>query len=57
MPYTISEKCTACGACRESCPAEAILEGEPQFTIDADACIDCGQCVDTCPVSAIAEEA
>lgn len=57
MPYKITDKCTMCGACKESCPAEAINEGDPVFVIDADACIDCGQCVDTCPTEAIEEEA
>ena len=56
MPYKITDKCTACGSCKEACPAEAINEGDPHFSIDADACIDCGQCVDTCAVSAIEEE-
>ena len=56
MPYKITDKCTACGTCKEACPAEAINEGDPHFSIDADACIDCGQCVDTCAVSAIEEE-
>ena len=55
MAYKISDKCTACGSCKESCPAEAIKEGSPKFTIDPDSCIDCGSCVDACPVSAIAE--
>ena len=54
MPYTISDECTACGSCMESCPSEAIKKGE-KYSIDADLCIDCGSCVDTCPVSAIAE--
>ena len=54
MAYKISDKCTACGACKGACPAEAIKEGE-KYSIDADTCIDCGVCVDTCPVSAISE--
>lgn len=55
MPYTITDKCTACGSCMECCPAEAIKEGEPYYMIDADTCIDCGQCVDACPAEAIVE--
>jgi ferredoxin len=54
VAYKITDKCTACGSCKESCPAEAIKEGE-KYTIDADLCIDCGSCVDTCPVKAIIE--
>ena len=28
MAYKISDKCTACGSCKESCPSEAIKEGQ-----------------------------
>lgn len=56
MPYKITDECTACGSCTESCPSEAIKEGEDKYTIEADLCIDCGVCVETCPVSAIMEE-
>jgi len=55
MAFKISDECTACGTCMESCPAEAIQEGDPKYTIDADTCIDCGSCVEACPVGAIAE--
>ncbi len=46
------ENCTACGACVEACPVEAITLGECAV-IDADTCIDCGTCVDECPSEAI----
>ncbi len=52
MAYKISDACSACGTCKDSCPADAIKEGE-KYTIDADACIDCGSCTDACPVGAI----
>jgi ferredoxin len=55
MPYIITDKCTMCGGCKDSCPAEAINEGDPKFVIDADTCIDCGACVDTCGAEAIEE--
>lgn len=55
MPFEITDKCTACGTCKESCPTEAIAEGDPKFVIDADTCVDCGVCVDTCAVEAIVE--
>ncbi|MEM0466021.1 MAG: 4Fe-4S binding protein [Candidatus Thermoplasmatota archaeon] len=45
-------KCTACGACKEVCPVEAITIGE-KAEIDEATCIDCGTCVDECPVEAI----
>ena len=56
MAHKIGQKCTACGTCKSSCPAEAIQEGKDKYMINPDACIDCGVCVDTCPVGAIAGE-
>lgn len=56
MPHKISDACVACGSCVDECPVEAISEGDPIYTIDADKCTDCGACVDCCPVSAIAGE-
>ena len=54
MTYKISEQCTACGSCKSECPVEAIKEGDPIYTIDAEICIDCGACASVCPVEAIA---
>lgn len=54
MAYTITEECIACGACTDSCPTNAIKEGD-KYSIEADACTDCGACADTCPVSAIVQ--
>ncbi len=54
MAYKISDECTACGSCADSCPSEAIKEGD-KYTIDAELCIDCAACVDTCPIEAISE--
>ncbi len=53
MAYVISDECTMCGACVDSCPVEAISEGETKYEIDASLCTDCGACVDECPVEAI----
>ncbi len=55
MPYKITDECTACGTCMESCPSEAIKEGEAKYSIDPEACIDCGVCVEECPANAIVE--
>jgi len=55
MPFVISDKCTACGTCKDTCPVEAICEGDPKYVIDPETCIDCGACVDSCPVEAIGE--
>ena len=53
MAYEISDKCTKCGACKDTCPVEAISEGEKTYVIDADTCVDCGVCTGACPVDAI----
>ena len=46
------EVCTACEACVDVCPAEAIKCDE-KAVIDESLCTDCGACVDECPVEAI----
>ncbi|MBT1071789.1 indolepyruvate ferredoxin oxidoreductase subunit alpha [Pelotalea chapellei] len=53
MSHSITDECTNCAACEDSCPVNAISEQGSKRVIDADTCIDCGACVDTCPVSAI----
>lgn len=53
MSHTITDDCTNCAACEDSCPVNAISEQGSKRVIDADTCIDCGACVDSCPVSAI----
>ena len=55
MAYAISDKCVACGKCKDVCPVEAISKGEKQYTINAETCVSCGQCVDVCPSEAITE--
>ena len=55
MAYKISDECSACGACAEECPVDAISEGDGIYVIDADACTDCGACADACPLGAISE--
>ncbi|HHX14478.1 MAG TPA: 4Fe-4S binding protein [Clostridiales bacterium] len=52
MAYVIDDTCIACGACVTECPVEAIAEGDPIYTIDAENCIDCGACSTVCPVEA-----
>ena len=57
MAYKIDpEECTACGACFDECPVEAISEGDDFYKIDPDTCTDCGACADVCPVEAISPE-
>ena len=55
MAFVIGDKCTACGTCVDTCPVEAISEGQPCYKIDQDTCVQCGQCVDACPSEAIKE--
>ncbi len=52
MSYVISDDCLACGACKDECPVDAILEGESVYTIDPEKCIECGACASVCPVGA-----
>jgi len=56
MAYVISEKCTACGKCKDICPVDAISKGEKRYVIDPDTCVSCGQCVDECESGAISED-
>jgi ferredoxin len=49
------ETCTACGACAEVCPVDAITVDEVA-KVDAELCSECGACVDECPVEAISLE-
>ena len=55
MAYKINEDCTACGACLDVCPTEAISEGDI-YVINTELCDDCGTCADECPVEAIIPE-
>ncbi len=44
--------CTACGACAEVCPVEAITT-EDTAKVDPGSCNECGACVEECPLDAI----
>ncbi len=55
MPYQISDECSECGACMDSCPSGSITESSP-YVIDPATCDDCGTCADTCPVGAITKK-
>ena len=53
MPAKVDEEtCTACGACAEVCPVDAITV-EDSAKVDTEACTECGACVEECPVEAI----
>jgi ferredoxin len=59
MALMITEDCTACDACIEPCPNDAISVGEPIFVIDALRCTQCvghedePQCMLVCPADCI----
>lgn len=50
--YKITKDCIACGICKESCPENAIEEGDI-YKIKGEFCIECGRCYEKCPVDAI----
>ena len=57
MPAKVDKSiCTACGACVDSCPSEAIEMQDGKAVIDVNNCVDCGVCVDECPVESISME-
>ena len=36
MAYKISDECIKCGSCADTCPSEAISEGDATYVIDAE---------------------
>jgi ferredoxin len=55
-PRVIKELCIACGACRDSCPVQAITidDSDNNYAqIDDDTCIRCYCCHEMCPESAV----
>ena len=55
-PVVDEERCQACGACFESCPAGAITL-RPKAAIDPRRCIQCLCCMELCPHEAVYEKA
>ncbi len=50
--YRITDKCIACGVCKDSCPTGAINEGDV-YSIESSLCLECGNCYEKCPHDAI----
>lgn len=56
MPWVDKERCTGCGICVESCPANAISIEETIACLDMEACIRCGICHEVCPIDCLRHE-
>jgi uncharacterized protein (DUF362 family)/Pyruvate/2-oxoacid:ferredoxin oxidoreductase delta subunit len=52
-PQADPELCTACGACIEHCPVEALTMKEAIPVVDAEVCIACFCCQEICPEKAM----
>ncbi|HEX2977289.1 MAG TPA: 4Fe-4S binding protein [Bacteroidales bacterium] len=56
MPAKVDQDaCTGCGACAETCPADAITVDDTA-KVDPEVCTECGACTEECPVEAITLE-
>ena len=58
--YRVTDLCTACGLCLDSCPYEGIRDGfssrgYPKVLIQPGLCTACAVCVTDCPIGAIVE--
>lgn len=62
MALIINDDCTACDACVEECPNEAIRAGDPIYVIDSMKCTECvgafdePQCRLVCPADCIPDD-
>ncbi len=53
MPFTITQACNGCQACRRICPADAISGEKKKLIPSTDTvCIECGACGRICPQQA-----
>jgi ferredoxin len=51
-PKVIAEKCTACGACIEVCPTQAIVMKNGKAFVEIANCRNCKRCMLACPENA-----
>ena len=50
---SITDRCTACGACLLTCPEQALMPAPFRPVVSAAKCTACGECVEICPRDAI----
>jgi ferredoxin len=50
---SITDRCTACGACLLTCPEQALRPAPFRPVVSAALCTACGECVEICPRDAI----
>ena len=53
MILTISDACTACGACIVTCPERALFASAGRPGLRPERCTGCLACVEVCPVDAV----
>lgn len=63
MKFIINpDMCVSCEACKENCPAEAIVlwhdvdRASEYCKIIESKCVQCGTCQDVCPMGAVSED-
>lgn len=50
----VDDRCTACGACLWTCPAQVFLPAAGRPDARQERCTGCMECVEICPRDAIA---
>ncbi|MEH6473568.1 MAG: ferredoxin family protein [Halopseudomonas sp.] len=53
MTFVVTDDCTLCYDCVESCPADCFHEGASMLAINPEECSDCGNCELDCEHGAI----
>ncbi len=53
MTFVVTDECTLCYDCVESCPADCFHEGASMLAINPEECSDCGNCELECETGAI----
>ena len=57
MPFTFTQSCVGCQACKKLCPVMAIAgEKNEVHTIDQSMCIECGACGRICPHASVLDQ-